>query len=408
MSSKLKNGLSGFLDAGHTGIICLLLVAGILIACLWPFNLHPSNNAEWTMNGNGMTFSDRSIVFSPGPLAIPETASMHGAVTIELYVQPRKESRDTVAYLLTLFDRDQEQFIIGQWITELIIRAQTETIDGHRLTHEIGFGNPLQNNTTHLITITSGKEMTRIYIDGHLAKGFLHFSLIPNAQKLSGQLVLGNSADGNHPWNGSLFRLVIHGRTLSSEEVLYQYHALQQEIKRKELPREAVTDRLPARRFAGQLTLSRTSPIAMYLFDERGGQLVRDHAGPGNDLVVPAIFAPLRRTVLGMPNKHFLFSRANLADIAINTAGFMPLGFFLSAWLRLAINLPAPRAHCIALLLGFCLSFAIELAQAYFPARDSSLMDVISNTLGIAAGMLLLNYVLPMLHKTNNCHTALQ
>ena len=86
-------------------------------------------------------------------------------------------------------------------------------------------------------------------------------------------------------------------------------------------------------------------------------------------------------------------------DITVNILGFLPFGFFLSAWLRLVKNLPAPRAYGISILLGFCLSLAIELIQVYLPTRDSSLMDVFSNTMGTAAGVLLFKYVLPVLHK---------
>jgi len=93
--------------------------------------------------------------------------------------------------------------------------------------------------------------------------------------------------------------------------------------------------------------------------------------------------------MLGAPEKDQYFSRGNLMDVAINFLGFVPFGFILTAWLRFSKYISAPIAFWIAILSGFCISLAIELTQAYLPMRDSSLLDVISNTLGTLAGILL-------------------
>ena len=154
MLSMLKNRLFLLLDDRKSpllGIICLMLTVGILIACLWPFNFNPKNKVEWVKDGNGITFNGQGIVFNPGPLAIPETASKNESITIELFIQPHKESRFTVASLLTLYDRDLDQFIIGQWKKELIIRTRSEKSYSQRHYHEIGVENALQKdvNTSH-------------------------------------------------------------------------------------------------------------------------------------------------------------------------------------------------------------------------------------------------------------------
>ena len=68
-----------------------------------------------------------------------------------------------------------------------------------------------------------------------------------------------------------------------------------------------------------------------------------------------------------------------VADAVLNVFLFMPLGLAL-AYRGLDLLRAVP--------LGAALSIAIELAQLFIPGRDSSLGDVVTNTLGTAAGVL--------------------
>ena len=44
--------------------ICLLVVAGILAAALWPFSPHPRNEVTWAPDGRGLRFGDYGSIFS--------------------------------------------------------------------------------------------------------------------------------------------------------------------------------------------------------------------------------------------------------------------------------------------------------------------------------------------------------
>ena len=44
----------------------------------------------------------------------------------------------------------------------------------------------------------------------------------------------------------------------------------------------------------------------------------------------------------------------------------------------------------MATLTGFALSLTVEIVQAWYPARDSSLLDLALNTLGMAAGAMVI------------------
>ena len=164
------------------------------------------------------------------------------------------------------------------------------------------------------------------------------------------------------------------------------------ETKSKDRNHEGDSYRLSAGKLANRLNPLRPSPIALYFFDEHGGDQILDHSGNQNHLQIPANFHRLRNIILGLPTKDQWFSHSNLMDIAINILGFAPFGFFLSAWLRQTDRISAPLVFGITILLGFCLSLTVELIQAYLPTRDSSLMDVISNTLGTAIGILLFHF----------------
>jgi VanZ family protein len=396
MKSTAKRGLAFLLDARNgpvPGIICSLCTVAILMVGLWPFELNPVNKVEWVQNGEGIRFYGQGMILSRGPMVVQGTASGNASVTIELLARPHKEISTLVASMLTLYDGQREQFIFGQWKKELIIRVPALKADNHKRYREIDVQNILNKDTTHLITVISNRETTAIYIDGKPAKRSRLFSLIPKDQRLSGQLVLGNSPEGTNPWNGTFLGVAIYDDMLTSQEIRDHFHAWQKHGQP-----------LVSNEHAGSQSDKPTSPraakpVALYLFDEHNNDKIRDQARAHNDLLIPAAFKPLRTMILGMPERDQWFSRANLKDVAINILGFAPFGFFLSAWLRRVKNLPAPRVYGITLLIGACLSLAIELIQVYLPARDSSLMDVFSNILGTALGVFIFKYGFPVFHK---------
>src|ERR1700690_2611173 len=293
----------------YLGVICLFVITVILIAGLWPFDFNPVNKVEWLQKSNGIRFYGQGMVVSRQPLNFGTGHSGTDSISIEIMVLPHKESTNTVASIVTLYDHQREVFLAGQWLSELIIRVPFIKPERHQRYREIGIANVLTSGVIHFITMVSDKESTSIYIDGILNKIVPGFSLLPVDKELLGRMILGNSPDGTHEWNGSFFGLTVYNKALGKTEVREHYQG----------------------HFGGQ-----TMPTASYLFNERSGEVIHDYSGSGNDLIIPPVFQPLRRTVLEMPEKGLFFSRSNLSDIVINVVGFMPFGFLMSAWLRLA------------------------------------------------------------------------
>ncbi|MFN3919177.1 MAG: VanZ family protein, partial [Methylohalobius sp.] len=73
------------------------------------------------------------------------------------------------------------------------------------------------------------------------------------------------------------------------------------------------------------------------------------------------------------------------SDLLVNLLMYLPFGWLVVSQLALP---SVGWAWIIAALSGFCLSFAIEYLQLFFPARVASLGDVGINTLGTALGAL--------------------
>jgi VanZ family protein len=78
-------------------------------------------------------------------------------------------------------------------------------------------------------------------------------------------------------------------------------------------------------------------------------------------------------------------------DVAINIAGYLPLGALL-AWLGLRTRHRVPPAW-LAVACGALLSLVLETLQSYLPQRVASREDWLLNTLGTIAGALLALYV---------------
>src|ERR1700733_14423067 len=98
-----------------SGIICWLLVAGALVAGLWPFNPFPRNDVSWLKNRNGLHFGTGGIVLSPGNFLWPASPSSACLCTLEIFVQPGMNPQSSS--ILTFYSPDAPQRIrLFQWM----------------------------------------------------------------------------------------------------------------------------------------------------------------------------------------------------------------------------------------------------------------------------------------------------
>jgi glycopeptide antibiotics resistance protein len=76
-------------------------------------------------------------------------------------------------------------------------------------------------------------------------------------------------------------------------------------------------------------------------------------------------------------------------DVLTNLLGFIPFGFFLSAYLWMRKPRSIFRLLLISVIIAGCISLSIELIQVYLPTRSSQLTDILTNIFGAFLGGIL-------------------
>jgi VanZ family protein len=124
--------------------------------------------------------------------------------------------------------------------------------------------------------------------------------------------------------------------------------------------------------------------------NEQNGQIIHNAVRNHFHLTIPARFKILKKNFLKLSGNALKLNGSSLRDIRINILGFIPIGFLLlvtiystkSSWTS------SWRLIFLVVLGGTVLSLVIEILQAYLPARNSSLTDLIFNTFGTALGVI--------------------
>jgi VanZ family protein len=379
-----KNGKNIFL-----GMIGLIIITVIILAGLWPLNFSPHNDVEWIRNKNGILFSGRGIVYSADPInGEKQPVFQNNSISIEIWLKPGTEPDRYVPQILSLYDgKDTEIFTFGQWKSYLEITRNriinTKIIDPR---NTISLRNALSAGKQQFITVSSGEEGTKIYIDGKIANLFPTYTLIDEDSRISGQIVLGNSPTGKHPWTGIIFGLAIYNRSLREGEVFQHYQTW---LKH---------DYTSVAEYKGL--------DALFFFDNRKGTLALNHAGNQHHLLIPTTFHVLKKSILLIPGKNLQLHPSAIKDIIVNVIGFIPLGFALSLFLYNLKYFSWRHIFIISIIFGGGISLAVELIQVYLPMRNSDLTDLICNELGTIFGVFLCQISLIYLRLSNNRHSV--
>jgi hypothetical protein len=339
------------LSPRYLGWLSILLLMGMLIACLWPF-YRPQNAASW-IEGGGVTFDQHSVLLSSDALIVPGNRESVSC-SFELWLVPGF-ARNMGTILAIYSPKNPRQFVVDQWRTGLAVRAASvgdplRTGTAPSYTHDV-----LKPGKAVFVTVTSGQPGTQVYIDGILRKTSPHF-FITN-RMLSGKLVLGTAASADSTWLGRLRGLAIYDRTLDPAEIREHYVTWTGSGRPEVSDPEAL--------------------LALFLFKERS---FRNEVAGGTGLYLPQRYVIPAKSVLSAP------SLENPQDIIENIIGFIPLGFTLCGYIVTSRRMRMPVV--ITILLCGVLSLLIETLQIFLPTRDSDLTDVITNVIGSAIGAL--------------------
>lgn len=364
------------LDRRFVGILFLLLTAGLLFAGLWPFDPSPKNRAYWLPNEGGLYFDghrDRwklsvgGIAYTPAGLrSVKPTSSEKGSFTIEIVLRPAVEVSSGVPYIVGFSDDSgNEAFYLGQWKQSLIVRWYTLDQSGKRWIKEIGVRDALIKGKTQQVTLVSNRTACNIYVNARLAKNFQDVALVGERESIRGySVILGNSEDAKSSWTGRILALKVYERALSESEIAQDLSG-----PAKIAPSEGL--------------------VAAYAFDKSHSTSIPDLSGNMNTLTVPERVA-LTNSILAWPDWRNQKDSSPAKDIVVNILGFVPFGFLFALWRVQAYPPRRWRSYLFAVLIGAFISLVIEVGQAFIPARDSNMMDLISNTVGTAIGAVFL------------------
>lgn len=369
MLSSLFSSFLSRLIAKASGAACVLILVGFAYAGLFPFDPSPPNGVTWLGSEPGLRFRGGSV---PGRL--PPAAGLPGACSLEVWSRPaRNLGASTILAILGNGGGRLTLQLDGD--SELrLIRSDAEGLNLMRIAHSF------EPDEGTLLTVTSTPAETLVYVDGEVAGRSSVLRVLPG--DCEGEVVLGTGASSDTIWNGDLLGIAVYDRNLSPGEVSRNHLAWSDG--------------------AGAGLIAEAA--ALYLFDERSGDVVHDRTGNGADLDIPESFRLPVRVLLGV--KSWAGVRVyglDWNDLVVNIAGFVPFGFFAYAFLtrRSGAHLPR-RAATVTVSAGLAVSLTIEILQSCLPTRSSSLTDVLTNTAGTALGVLLFSgWVFPMISTSN-------
>jgi hypothetical protein len=335
--------------------LLLLMIVGILVAGLWPFDFKPQNNVRASPR-SGLHINRYGQILSNQPWQVSEP---EGQFSVELWFQPAATGYGYDSPVLSLSDAGGVNFAIGQSGGDLYAAVISPNEEGFGVLRKLWIDGACGTNRPLFVTVVSSREGVAVSLDGHLIRSFVP---AVSSATLSGTILLGHTPTGDQPWSGDLIAMALYDRKLSVEEVIHHVDLWS----------------------AGQTAeLNHDGALGLYDFRSASADSVRNLGRRGPDLAIPKQFYARDKGILGWPAT---WNRSSVVDAIVNTAGFVPLGFLLVMASDEVSRKSARRVLITAVSIAAVLSLSIELLQVYLPSRDSSLSDLLTNILGAGMG----------------------
>jgi hypothetical protein len=365
MGLKESNGrgIPNAAQAWFLAGMCAVVLGATLAAGLWPFRA-PRNDVSWVSQGSGLVFGKHGTVVSASPLG-PVGPPADQSCGLEIWLQSNRSPSSGVVLSFYQPGNKAISFLLRQFQNGLVLDRGDQTSLPNK--DSIYVGSVFRDSEPAFVAISSGPAGTVVYVDGKLVRRAPTFVL--SSQDLTGQLIVGGRPFTAYSWSGDLKGLAIYYRELVAGDV--------------------------SQDFAGWTNGNDSNPdktrgmAARYLFDEREGRVAHNQLDSATNLLIPERFFVFQEKFLEAAWDEFSPGWHYWKDVAINIAGFVPLGFFFYAYLSLIWRRKMKWATWLTIVLGFAVSLTIEVWQAFLPTRDSGMTDLITNTLGTAIGVLL-------------------
>ena len=358
----------GYIRQTVPAILLAVSVIGIVILGLGGKGFVATNDVAWVRDPPALEFRGNGLAYT-GVLSLPDSVTPNEAATLFLVLDPDRPSSQRGFQIIATFSSgdSQSQFAVAQWQRQLLV------INGDNYDHSMRRPR-LETEITDdadrfvFLAIRFGPGSSELFVDGVRTSAVSStFSLAPGETKV--RLILGDSLELQNAWSGRIAGLALFQDRLPEAELAraWQHWSAHQRFS------------MPAPAAAS----------VYYNFGEPPGAGVVDLSGRGNDLLLPEIRQPLQ------PD----FARLSLQasspeDMLVNALGFMPFGFLLAWVLGSRSRLTGGRVLIVVMTLSGLLSGAIEVSQAWLPARTSSMLDLILNISGAVCGAMIHSLVL--------------
>ncbi|MGA3327832.1 MAG: VanZ family protein [Terriglobia bacterium] len=342
------------------GVVCGMVLGGILVAGLWPFHT-PKNEVTWFAGGNGLHFGDHGTILSSGKFKAAEPPA-DSPCSLEIWFQPH-HTADSATLLTFYAPGSPRQFSLRQSITDFALQSDVPNRRHQTRATRLYVDDVFRRGKPLFVTVTSNGGQASVYVDGALARPAHKFPL--SSQDFNGELIIASATGNSDSWTGLLRGLALYNQDLTPEQVRRHFATW----TTKGRPEVSEDERV----------------VALYLFDERAGGVIHNQVPSGTALYIPDRYRVLDQARLTPFWKEFRPDWSFCEDVLINIAGFVPLGFLFCAYFSLAGRIKRPAL--VTILLGFAVSFTIEFLQSFLPTRDSGTTDLITNTSGTGLGV---------------------
>jgi len=336
----------------------------ITLVMLWagldPKGYRFRNEVEWIEGRAGVRFGRFGRIETGPFLSLERAAALNrDGYALEVELDPAPDPHGGFRVLASFHSGvDATQLIVAMWRSQLIVMNGNDYNNKRRLPRITADTSKFPKGPL-LLTISSTTNGTSLYLNGKpvATSAKLHLTL-PSEMKPT-CLLLGNSASASQPWLGVISFFSFLPRPLTASEVESRW------------------------RTRSNPSASTAEALLLYRFEEAGGSTIRNHGLLVASLTIPPRLHALGRRFLQGSLATSTPSHSLTLDTVVNFIGFMPFG----ASLAIVFRPRAPRRIIlITLFIGFALSLAIELTQAWMPSRDSSLRDLLLNTAGAPLG----------------------
>jgi VanZ family protein len=310
------------------------------------------NNKAVLDHQNGLAVIPPSIAYSQhAPLKLLNVKKF--TILIDM-ASDFPASKGFGSIMLYGLDYHHMNFLIGQWRSGIELRIKT---DGHTKAISFGKKDVFRNGKQSSFAIMYDMNKFVLYHNGKKIATRRIGPLTFSRWNRSYPLVIGSDAKGHSAWKGTIRSIAIFDRVLPEREIQNMH-----------------------------VSIKESSPLVCYSFANDIGTIADDRgAGTPAPLIIPHRFIPYQRAVLELSLNEWSKFPHDFLDITINLLGFIPLGFFLSMYMTNK-NVSFRKILLVTIAIGFAISFAIEISQAFLSSRSSSMLDLFNNTLGSAMG----------------------